>query len=214
MGSLFKAFGRGVLYVIGFPFFIVALLLFGAVGVFLFIYQLIRSIICLFTGKKFFPELPEDKELRLKREALFAANNPAPQQEQAQPQSASAPNSVVLPMMEDEPQVYQEEPMYQSNNTVENACFGQQQKYNLEPEPVKEDPLERIIEEEPEEGPAEEPMKEEPVGPIKEETIISSTQAETPKEEELEEYIPGGSSFQDIADDEDTSNGVDIKYDV
>lgn len=207
MGSLFKAFGRGVLYVIGFPFFVVALLLFGIIGIFLFLYQLIRSIICLFTGKKFFPELPEDKELRLKREQAFASNNPEPQPApEPRPQGSSAPSSVVLPMMEDEPQVFQEEPMYQSNNTVENACFGQQQKYDLEPEPVKEDPLERMIEDEPEEVLNEEPMKEE--------TIISSSE-ETPEvEEELEEYIPGGSSFQDIADEEDTSNGVDIKYDL
>ena len=68
MVSLLKTFGKGILYVIGFPFFLAALLLFGVIGLFAFLFQLIKSIIYFFTGQKFFPELPEDKQLRLMRE--------------------------------------------------------------------------------------------------------------------------------------------------
>ena len=85
MVDLLKAFGRGIIYVICFPFFIVALAIFAVIGLLAFIFQLIKSIIFFFTGQKFFPELPEDKELRLMQEAEEARRNPQPQT-QAQPQ--------------------------------------------------------------------------------------------------------------------------------
>ncbi len=78
MVNLLKTFGKGILYILGFPFFIVALLIFGVIEIFLFIFHLFKSIIYFFTGQKFFPELPEDKELRLKQEAAYAAANPQP----------------------------------------------------------------------------------------------------------------------------------------
>ena len=68
MVSLLKTFGRGILYVLGLPFFILALLIFAVIGLFAFLFQAIKSIIFFFTGQRFFPELPEDKELRLLKE--------------------------------------------------------------------------------------------------------------------------------------------------
>ena len=68
MVSLLKTFGKGFLYVIGLPFFILALAIFAVIGVFLFVFQIVRSIIFFFTGQKFFPELEEDKKLRLMKE--------------------------------------------------------------------------------------------------------------------------------------------------
>ena len=69
MISLLKTFGKGILYVIGAPFFVLALALFGVIGLGAFIFQIIKSIIYFFTGQSFFPELPEDKKLRLMQEA-------------------------------------------------------------------------------------------------------------------------------------------------
>ena len=79
MVDLLKAFGRGILYILCFPFFLVALAIFAVIGLLAFIFQLIKSIFYFFTGQKFFPELPEDKELRLMKEAEEAKNNPQPQ---------------------------------------------------------------------------------------------------------------------------------------
>ena len=90
MVDLLKAFGRGILYILCFPFFLVALALFAVIGLLAFLFQLIKSIIFFFTGQKFFPELPEDKELRLMREAEEAKNNPQPQP-QPQPQVNNQP---------------------------------------------------------------------------------------------------------------------------
>ena len=76
MIDLLKAFGRGVLYIILFPFFVLAIAIFAIIGLFAFIFQLVKSIIFFFTGRKFFPELPEDRELRLMFEAANAPITP------------------------------------------------------------------------------------------------------------------------------------------
>ena len=85
MVDLLKAFGRGIIYILCFPFFLVALAIFAVIGFIAFIFQLIKSIIFFFTGQKFFPELPEDKELRLMKEAEEARRNPQPQPQMQQP---------------------------------------------------------------------------------------------------------------------------------
>lgn len=71
MVELLKNFGKGILYVIGFPFFLVALIFFAALGLLAFIFQVVKSILFFFTGQKFFPDLPEDKMLK----AMKAAKN-------------------------------------------------------------------------------------------------------------------------------------------
>ena len=97
MISLLKMFGKGILYVIGFPFFVAVLLLFGVIGIFLFLFQLIKSIFYFFTGRKFFPELPEDKELRLLKEKAAAANGQSPISEAPGEQQVN-PTPVITPM--------------------------------------------------------------------------------------------------------------------
>lgn len=71
MVELLKNFGKGILYVIGFPFFLVVLAIFAAFGLIAFVFQMLKSILFFFTGQKFFPDLPEDKQLK----ALQAAKN-------------------------------------------------------------------------------------------------------------------------------------------
>ena len=98
MISLLKTFGKGLLYVIGAPFFLVALALFGVIGLFAFIFQIIKSIIYFFTGQSFFPELAEDKKLRLMKEAAEAQN---------QPQENRVASPVITPIQND---VLEEQP--------------------------------------------------------------------------------------------------------
>ena len=95
MISLLKTFGKGLLYVIGAPFFIEALLLFGVIGLFAFIFQIVKSIIYFFTGQKFFPELPEDKKLRLMREAANQHDEPI---------QDNPSDSIISPIYEEQPQ--------------------------------------------------------------------------------------------------------------
>ena len=215
MVSLLKTFGKGILYVIGFPFFIVALLIFGVVGIFLFIFQLFKSIIFFFTGQKFFPELPEDKELRLKREAAFMAANGAPvsdEQNSDQYPMDNTTNSVpptiepihfdaepearyVPPVMPAQPaeQVEPEPPVYEEPakpyQSVEKACF----------EDKEEDTLSSLT-------------RDEEV-----ETTIETAEPrvqQVEEEEELEEYVPKGSTYVEEVEEADTNHGVDIDDDV
>ena len=204
MVNLLKTFGKGILYIIGLPFFLVALLLFGVVGLFLFLFQLIKSVIYFFTGQKFFPELPEDKELRLKKEATSAMNNP---QNDVQPEPRQDSQSIIYPYIAQEPapepMPFMEEP--DDQDTIEDACFN-----NVEPEPEEESVFKSLVREEPKEEPVEEPAPE-----LEETTLETSTIVEEKEpEEELEEYVPAGSNYESDYEEENTEIGVDIDYDV
>ena len=221
MVNLLKTFGKGILYIIGFPFFVVALLIFGVIGIFLFIFHLFKSIIYFFTGQKFFPELPEDKELRLKQEAAYAAAHP---EETIIDQDPIQENSE-KPMIEQV--AFSEEPEYEKPIYQEPKYrpLYEEPDYN---EPKVEDPI-------PEETPTveEETPSQEQAGFEQEETeddVLSQLTREEPEhsidtsmdekveepvEEPLEEYVPKGSTYlDDIEEDDPNTGGVDIDYDV
>ena len=208
MVNLLKTFGKGILYIIGFPFFIVALLIFGVIGIFLFIFHLFKSIIFFFTGQKFFPELPEDKELRLKQEAAYAAAHP-------------------------EETIIDQDPSLQENSDpvpppmIEQVAFSEEPEYE---KPIYQEPKYRPLYEEPTYN---EPKVEEPVPeqqPEQKEDILSQLtrdepeqsidtsseeKPEEPEDEELEQYVPKGSTYlDDIEEDDASTGGVDIDYDV
>ena len=235
MVDLLKAFGRGILYVLAFPFFIVVLAIFAVVGLIAFIFQLIKSVIFFFTGQKFFPELPEDRELRLTREAEEAKNNPAPTQ--TEPAQQPVPNNLIFEEVMDEPG-FEEEPApvispipTPAPTSVEEACFQdldiKEVKEEPAPAPISEpevepeieEPLFEQINEEPEtiepevEAPVEELLPHDDTDPM-DDFLSALTEEEEVPTEELETYRPRGSedSFQD-EENEDAHVGVDIRYD-
>ena len=214
MISLLKTFGKGILYVIGAPFFVLALALFGVIGLGAFIFQIIKSIIYFFTGQTFFPELAEDKKLRLMREA-------AKQEKEEQKTS-----DVFSPLYQ-EPKVGSEYEKQMAEQ--EETIFMQREAPTPVPQPVAaptpapahsiedavfEDTssLEDFIEQEEDdipEAPAQEEVVEE------QHTVLETN--ETPKEEEedfevLDTYVPRSSTYSAADDDEDndTDSGVDI----
>lgn len=246
MIGLLKMFGKGILYVIGFPFFVLALLLFGVVGIFLFVFQLVKSIFYFFTGRKFFPELPEDKELRLLKEKAAAkaeegdeespiseAPNPAQPVNYQNPNPAPRPVYTETPVTR-EPLQRQEEP---EQGSIEKAVFydlrdeSPVQHYEPEEEEIEEEqPILETVNEDEEDNDFEEEIdneveQEAPVQKqetIQEEEVLvreETIETSAPKEEEiidedLEEYVPKGSSYYDEDEDEDTGSGVSIDYDV
>ena len=217
MASLLKTFGKGILYVLGLPFFILALLIFGVLGIFAFLFQFFKSIIFFFTGQKFFPELPEDKELRLLKAGASPSIEPEPQREQdiIMPYQEEAEPE---PVFEPAPEEPEPEPVA---TTIEDACF----KPSFEVEPEEQEPEEVIEEEIHEEGlndllddePEEDPFETNiPMGD-EEHTILETAEKKESEEElveELETYVPRSSNYADDFDDEDTDIGVDIKYDM
>ena len=228
MVDLLKAFGRGILYVILCPFFLVVLALFAVIGLLAFIFQLFKSIIYFFTGQKFFPELPEDKELRLKREAEEAARNPQ-SQPQAQPQYNQTQNNLVFEEMLDEND-FAEEPAAApvitpisrpAPQSVEQACFQEEAKPEPAPAPAPQPapaPAPRMPEPEPEPAKEELLTDEEAddapladfLDPFNDEPVMRDESNEI-----LEVYKPKGNNDYTDADDyeDDTDSGVDIRFD-
>ena len=214
MVSLLKTFGKGVLYVIGLPFFILALLLFGVVGIFIFLFQAFRSIIFFFTGQKFFPELPEDKELRLMKERNVPQNEPEPEPE---------PN-IIMHYQEEEEVIPQEEPVKEEplheeemSSSIEEACFKPSFAMNQEEgtieEDIHEEGLNDLLDDEMDEDSFETNI---PIGD-EEHTILETAEEKENEEdlvEELETYVPRSSNYANDLDEDDTDAGVDIKYDV
>lgn len=64
MVSFFKACGKGVLYIIIFPFAIALVCVYGVVGVLIFAFLIIKSILLFFKGQTIFSDLPEDIEAK------------------------------------------------------------------------------------------------------------------------------------------------------
>ena len=209
MVSLLKTFGKGILYVLGLPFFILALLIFGVLGIFAFLFQFFKSIIFFFTGQKFFPELPEDQQLRLLKEGPLDDEEeeedyaPQPQvQPQPQPQPQPAPDPrFIYPFVKDEP-MFQEPanediPSEDSIQTpIEEACFNQEVEEEEENKPI-DDSLNQLIDTSIDKD---------------EEPVVNNDEPE--EEEELETYVPRSSNYSASDDDTDDDTGVQIKFDV
>ena len=204
MIGLLKAFGKGILYVIGAPFFVVALVLFGAIGLLAFIFQIFKSIIFFFTGQKFFPELPEDKELRLKREAAASKEEPVQEERDDNIISPIFEEEIPMPEIKEAP-IFIEREETKPEPTIEETVFEDTSS------------LEDFISDEEEEIP-EETVEEEPIVEEKHTILETSEEPEEEEEEfeELETYVPRSSTYSDANDDEDnnTDSGVDIKYDL
>ena len=201
MVSLLKTFGKGILYVIGLPFFLVALVLFGATELIAFVVQLFMSIIYFFSGRKFFPDLPEDLELRALREGPRADDNKE-EEEKEEPIAEAYAEPHTIP----QPQTQFVYPFFEEKTPQEEAPIIQDVTVS-EPQPELEE-SESSIEEE---------AKPDPViinnDSAIEETIETSSEEEE-EEEELETYVPRSSSFSVNDDDTEEESGVDIKYDL
>ena len=216
MVSLLKTFGKGILYVLGLPFFIIVLVLFAIFGIFAFIWQAIKSIFFFFSGQKFFPELPEDKELRLMKETA----NQSPYQEEPvhetkQEQDIIFPFTEEAKVEEEVKPVEEEKPVF---NSVEEACFIKEETKQEEPTPVEETPIDDTLSDVL--NPTPEFMQDEDVSEEKpqEETVVETAEPKMDEDEmveELETYVPRSSNYSATEDDDgdDTDTGVNIDYD-
>ena len=78
MSNFFKNIGKGVLYVLSFPFILVAIVITGVVGVFIFIYQFFKNIVLFFMGRSIFKPLDED----IKAQAILNGTKPSSDEEE------------------------------------------------------------------------------------------------------------------------------------
>ena len=72
MISFLKSILKGLLYVLFFPFGLLAIAFYGVFWIFVFIYRIIKLAILFFTGRNLKNELDEDEEIR----KILEANKP------------------------------------------------------------------------------------------------------------------------------------------
>ena len=89
MASVFKNIAKGLLYVLLFPFGLIAIALYAVFGIFVFFFQFIRLIVLFFSGRKLTSDLPEDIEAR----RIIEANKP--KEEEESPLSLYPSDSIV-----------------------------------------------------------------------------------------------------------------------
>ena len=89
MASFFKNLAKGLLYVLMFPFGLIAIALYAVFGIFVFLFQFVRLIILFFTGRKLSSDLPEDIEAK----KIIDANKP--KEEEESPLSLYPSDSIV-----------------------------------------------------------------------------------------------------------------------
>ena len=72
MMSVLKTVGKGILYILGLPFFLIILVGTGIAGIFVLIFMFFKSIILFFTGRSLDDALPEDKKAKQIKEGRTA----------------------------------------------------------------------------------------------------------------------------------------------
>lgn len=205
MGSFFKSFGKGILYLFVLPFLLIILALYGIAGLFGFIFLFFKSIILFFTGRSLNDDLPEDIEAKRR---LYG--DPIEEQESV-PQQEEKPEefSVYHPDVDPFSVRSANEDPYKAP-TVEEGLWGRQEP---QPEPM-ENPINESVEDVQEENIeqiasslndlVEEP-KMETIPTIEEPQIDESEyqQISTSDIDDSNKYTPRGSEELMSIDDDD-----------
>ena len=187
MMALLKNVGKGILYIIGLPFFLIVLVGTAVFGLFLLIFMFFKSIVLFFTGRSLDDDLPEDirvKEIKTGRSSSTPIMNSQESNEEPLVQPYVAPTT--------------------GPSSIEEAVFG----HPTFDSPVQEEPA--PAEEPINETPIipEEPIIDEPVSSIE---IDNPSQDTT--EIDIGQYVPhtSGDRFVDEEEEEEDS-GVTITY--
>ena len=196
MVALLKSIGKGLLYIIGLPFFLLILSLAAVFGLFFIVFMFFKSIFLFFTGRSLDDDLPED----VKAKEIKSGKKVTPEPVVTTPEENPSEQPYITSK--------------QTDLTIEEAVFG---KEALSPKTT--DPFE-TIETERDLNPVIDTPKETPVQPAEDPVVfeepIEPAPAAQPKEEEIiSQYIPhtGASHIlSDEEEDEDDDSGVSIIY--
>ena len=184
MMSVLKNVGKGILYIIGLPFFLLILVLTGVAGIFVLIFMFFKSIILFFTGRSLDDELPEDKKARLIKESKDQTLNAS--------QNEPMVNTYVPPAAPQEEQT-----------NIEEAVFGSQFVSTPKEEPQSE-PQQQYVDER-----SSDEIFDSILGTTtevkEEEEKFRTVDIETPKahEEPIREYVPHKSQQRIVEDSEE-----------
>ena len=189
MMSVLKNVGKGILYIIGLPFFLLILVGVGVCGIFVLIFMFFKSIILFFTGRSLDDELPEDRKARHIKDGTNSVQTVQPEE----------------PVVNTNVRVEPETP---KPSSIEEAVFGTQ----IEQEPIKDEPVqeERSSDEIFESILGTSEPKEE--GNNYRSVDIKSNESE---EEPIREYIPHKSTqriVEDTEEEEEDNSATNIYF--
>ncbi|HPY79930.1 MAG: hypothetical protein GXY57_01810 [Erysipelotrichaceae bacterium] len=195
MENIFKTVGKGLLYLLVLPVFLLVITGYALVGAFCFIYLFFKSIILFFSGRSLKIELPEDvKAKKIIQKIIASSQDPLLNPDGVQPAADDKP-------AEDE-----------TNDTtepsIEEVAFGPDEDIAESVPPIVDA---TIVDPEPEQDvfiPEPEPEIE-PVQQQKNEAKFSEEQ------DAPEVYTPKKTKYQEVdsdIDDEDRGGGVDISF--
>ena len=189
MVALLKNVGKGILYIIGLPFFLIVLLGTAVMGILLLVFMFIKSIFLFFTGRSLDDDLPEDIKVK---EIKNGGNT-----------STTTTANTTREEVHDEPVVQPYIAPTGNTTTIEDAVFGHQ-TYEA---PTQEEP---VIEEEPV---VEEPVFEEEPQTSDDDVDEISTEDTATNDNNIGQYVPhtSGSLYID-EEEEETDSGVTITY--
>lgn len=208
MVNFLKSFAKGLLYLLVLPVLIVGIVLYGVVGIFIFLFLAVKGLILFFRGRSLFDDLPEDIEAKRRLQPQSATQ---PQQPQPQTNNIDTTISFDSPMVSQETEPQEVNP---SNDPFYVPEYLRSPKDDVAPlEPEVETPH----------------VEETPVPEVQEETPTFET--EIRKQEEtfedndvfedeviIEKKPSQNSTIFEINDtddddqDDDNSSGIDIEF--
>lgn len=200
MESLFKSVGKGLLYLLVLPFFLLVISGYAIAGLIVFIYLFFKSIVLFFMGRSLDIELPEDKKAKqIIQKAIPASTNPVIKQDGA-PQSETLDNIVLTTAKAFVP--------YDEPSNVEEACFGIGIESEKQREPSKEKVLPPVSVNE---------LHSINATPSEEKKIVVKTNDIPQDDIPLGKYSPKKTHFDDLDDEDDgkekeKDSGVDIHF--
>ena len=95
MNTIFKSIGKGIGYFFLFPGLLIAIAIYAAFGLIVFIFQFFKLIFLFFTGRNLFSDLPEHIELKAMQSKNVPEEEPVEEKKEENPLSLYPSDSVV-----------------------------------------------------------------------------------------------------------------------
>ncbi|HNX16439.1 MAG TPA: hypothetical protein PKO28_03665 [Bacilli bacterium] len=217
MDSIFKSFGKGLLYVLVLPFFLLVISGYAVAGMLAFIFLFFKSIILFFCGRSLNIELPEDKKAKqIIQNAIPTSPNPVINQDgEARKDDPKATINIKA----------SNSSSASSPKSVEEACFGPKEEPKPKENEIDDSLFFDMAEDEPSIDEKREPQN---IITEKKEMKDDGLQAKTPVNQKVEDdrvqdivspvkYSPKQTKFHEMDDEigensSESKKGVDIHF--
>lgn len=139
MSAFFKSFGKGILYLLTLPLVLVVLVFYAAIGIIVFLFLMIKSVVLFFKGKTIFNDFPEDVKVK----EILNPEKPEDEVEVIEPEDDPTSSAFTHTYFQGSSTTY---PMYDSTPTEAVEVSEPELIEEVSEEPVTETPvIEEVI---------------------------------------------------------------------